>query len=178
MSAAGRPSEAPGLRIGCISDTHGLLDPRVFAALSGVDRILHAGDIGDESLLVELEAIAPVLAVRGNVDGMGLPEWIVEEIGGARIGVTHIALESEGRLHAHVAERVEGERLDILLFGHTHVAWRGRHAWGAGARPGATLLFNPGSAGRPRFRLAPSVGMVTVRAAGGARDITAEIVPL
>lgn len=154
-------------RIGCVSDTHGFLDPRAFAALEGVERILHAGDVGDEGILIELATIAPVSAVRGNVDGPGLPEWIVEEIAGVRVGMTHIALGDGGALLPQVAARAAAERLELLVFGHTHVAFDGRH--------GATRLFNPGSVGRPRFRLKPSVGIVAI---GGSSGIMTKILPL
>ena len=158
----------PGVtRIGCVSDTHGFLDPRAFAALEGVERILHAGDVGDESILIELAAIAPVSAVRGNVDGPRLPEWIVEEITGVRVGVTHIALGDGGALFPYVAARAAGERLDVLVFGHTHAAFAGNH--------GAMRLFNPGSVGHARFRLKPSVGILTIGATG---EIVTEIRPL
>jgi putative phosphoesterase len=155
-------------RIGCVSDTHGFLDPRAFAALDGVERILHAGDVGDEAILIELAAIAPVSAVRGNVDATRLPEWIVEEIAGVRVGMTHIALGDGGVLLPQVAARAAAERLDLLVFGHTHAAFEGRH--------GAMRLFNPGSVGQPRFRLKPSLGIVTI--GGGASEIVTEILPL
>src|SRR5215471_948995 len=66
------------MRLGIVSDTHGLLDSRVLEIFEGVDRILHAGDVGDERILVELEAVAPVIAVAGNVDGFPLAQRLKE----------------------------------------------------------------------------------------------------
>ena len=78
--------------LGLISDTHGLLRPRVYEALSGVELILHAGDVGGQDILTELRLIAPVKAVFGNTDPPGDPELVREilvEIGGARVHVSH-----------------------------------------------------------------------------------------
>lgn len=138
--------------IGLISDTHGQLDPRVKPALAGVGHILHAGDIGLPWLLLELEAdVAPVTAVLGNVDD-GLPYRTTEvlELAGRKFLVHHVvdphrpALELQRLLAKH--------RPDVVIFGHTH-------------RPfcetiGGTLFVNPGSAGRPRFGLRPSVAVL------------------
>jgi putative phosphoesterase len=142
------------MRIGVISDTHGLLRPEVFDVFARVDRILHAGDVGPESLLDELEAIAPVTAVYGNTDGWALrsrlPQVATLELDGFTIVVTH-----GDQLGAPTPERLQIEFPDaeIIVFGHTH-------------RPVLTLVdtvvtvMNPGGAGRRRFDLPASVGIL------------------
>jgi putative phosphoesterase len=140
-------------RIGLISDTHGLLRPEVFTALDGVDLILHAGDVGDDDLLTELEAIAPVEAVYGNTDAPGraaLRDSIEKTIGGLRIHVSH----------GHEVGSPNPERLvakydaDIIVYGHTHRQLV--------ARIGDRLVVNPGAAGARRFNLEPSVAVLTI----------------
>jgi putative phosphoesterase len=142
------------MRIGVISDTHGLLRPEVFDVFARVDRILHAGDVGPESLLEELGAIAPVTAVYGNTDGWALrsrlPQVATIELDGFTIVVTH-----GDQLGAPTPERLQIEFPDaeIIVFGHTH-------------RPVLTLVdtvvtvMNPGGAGRRRFDLPASVGIL------------------
>jgi putative phosphoesterase len=148
---------SPAYRIGVISDTHGILDPRVHDLLRGVALILHAGDIGNDSILIELETIAPVQAVSGNVDGMpipGRPLYRQLETPAGRIAMTH------GHLHAAPA----GDRTalvrhfrpfapQIIIFGHTHLATLDE--------VDGVTLFNPGSAGRARLGRAPSLGLIT-----------------
>lgn len=142
------------MRLGIISDTHGLLRPEVFEAFRGVDQILHAGDVGPDSILVELEAIAPVTAVYGNTDGWDLrarlPQVASLELDGFRIVVTHgdqFGSPSPEKLHAAFPEA------EIIIFGHTH-------------QPLLTLVdvvvtvMNPGGAGARRFKLPPSVGIM------------------
>lgn len=142
-------------RVGLISDTHGLLRASVFDALSGASRILHAGDIGDPAILVELEAIAPVTAVWGNVDGFDVRQRVQEvaevEVGGKRIVVVHGHLLGSPTPAALLRLYPAA---DIVVFGHTHEP--------EVARIGGRLAVNPGSAGPARFRLKPSVGMLTV----------------
>jgi putative phosphoesterase len=142
------------MRIGVISDTHGLLRPEVFDVFARVDRILHAGDVGPESLLDELGAIAPVTAVYGNTDGWALrsrlPQVATLELDGFTIVVTH-----GDQLGAPTPERLQIEfpAAEIIVFGHTH-------------RPVLTLVdtvvtvMNPGGAGRRRFDLPASVGIL------------------
>lgn len=142
------------MRLGIISDTHGLLRPEVFEAFREVDQILHAGDVGPDSILVELEAIAPVTAVYGNTDGWDLrarlPQVANLELDGFRIVVTHgdqFGSPSPEKLHAAFPDA------EIIVFGHTH-------------RPLLTLVdvvvtvMNPGGAGARRFNLPPSVGIM------------------
>jgi putative phosphoesterase len=142
-------------RIGVISDTHGRVHPRVFELFAGVDHILHAGDIGAEEVLIDLRAIAPVTAVRGNVDELRdcarYPAEAALTVGSVRIHMVH-------RIDP-VLERLRGgawaaPRPDVVVFGHSHK--------GAVERVDGILLFNPGSAGPRRFKLVPSVGRLTV----------------
>lgn len=139
------------MKIGVISDTHGLLRPEAFAALDGVERILHAGDVGGRAILEALSRIAPVSAVRGNVDrdrwGATLPETEVVEIAGISIYMLHDLAELD------LEPAAAGFR--IVVYGHSH-------------RPkmeekDGVLYFNPGSAGRRRFRLPVSVGRLEIR---------------
>ena len=138
--------------IGVLSDTHGHLDDRVFSAFEGVDHILHAGDIGTEKVIVELEAIAPVTAVRGNIDqdeiARRYPDRRTAYLGGKRIFISH-------------TREMPKERCDAVIFGHTHKPFQ--------ERIGGVLHFNPGSAGRrPR-----SVGLLEIRDDGISGQIVA-----
>ena len=139
--------------IGVISDTHGYLDPRVFELFAGVDHILHAGDIGPASVVAELATIAPVTAVLGNCDwGDGFPETGVVVLGGRTILVRHVVdVRFAG---ADVRPLLLRHRPDVIVFGHTHKPCVER--WGE------VLLFNPGSAGRQRFRLPRCVGILRI----------------
>jgi hypothetical protein len=142
------------IRIGVIADTHGLFDPVVRRYLKGVDHILHAGDIGDRSVIEQLAQIAPVTAVSGKVDDAeesGFPFEAVIELAGHRIAIRHILYEG-GKLTKDGRAFLEREQADICIFGHTHqpkVEWLGK-----------TLLFNPGSAGPRRFKLPQAVGIL------------------
>ena len=142
------------IRIGVIADTHGLFDPVVRRHFKGVDHILHAGDIGDRSVIEQLEQIAPVTAVSGNVDDdeqSGFPSEAVIELAGRRIAIRHILYEG-GKLTKDGRAFLEREQSDICVFGHTHqpkVEWFGK-----------TLLFNPGSAGPKRFKFPRGVGIL------------------
>lgn len=127
------------MRIGLISDTHGLLRPEALAFLEGCAHLLHAGDIGDPAILDALSRVAPVSAVRGNNDhgawARELPETLAIRLGGTGICLHHD--------RATLARVPEGVR--VLVTGHSH---RPRVADEAGV-----LQVNPGSAGRRRFRL-------------------------
>lgn len=151
------------MRIGVISDTHGLLRPEVPAALDGVERILHLGDVGKASILAELEKIAPVTAIRGNVDREGpcakLPETEVALIGEQYVYMLH-------DLHTLHLDPAAG-KFAAVLFGHTHVP--------NFYRKKGVLYFNPGSCGPRRFELPVSVGLLTVSADG---EMKTEIVQL
>ena len=152
-------------RIGLISDTHGLVRPDVHEALAGVEMILHAGDVGGEGVLAELATIAPVRAVGGNTDPLGVPwlaDTLVLEIAGVRIHVSHgheVGRPTPARLLEHYGE-------DVIVYGHTHRQLI--------TRAGDRLVVNPGAAGPRRFDLEPSVARLTI--AGGVAAV--EIVPL
>ncbi len=143
------------MRIGLISDTHGRLRNEVFALFEGVERILHAGDIGPLDLLTELEAVAPVTAVWGNTDRLDVRQHVSERV----------RLELAGRtlvlLHGHQLGSPRPESLreacpdaDIIVYGHTHRPLVAEH--------GGALIVNPGSAGAARFGLAPSVALLVL----------------
>ena len=142
------------MRLGIISDTHGLLRPDVFEIFSQVDHILHAGDIGAPGLLTELEALAPVTAVYGNTDDWELrhrlPQVARVQLDGFEIVVTHG--DQFGSPTPEVLQAAFPDA-EIIVFGHTH-------------RPILTLVdvvvtvMNPGSAGKRRFDLQPSVGIM------------------
>jgi uncharacterized protein len=152
----GRRSKAGGGRseVGLISDTHGLVRREVFAALEGVDLILHAGDVGGLAVLLELEAIAPVHAVYGNTDAPdepGLRDRLALDIEGLSIHVSHghelgVSPTPEKLLARYAA--------DIIVFGHTHKPLI--------ERAGRRLVVNPGAAGPRRFSLKPSVARMKV----------------
>jgi uncharacterized protein len=134
--------------IGAISDTHGLLRPQALAALAGCDPIIHAGDVGSRDVLARLGALAPVHAVRGNVDhgawSANLPVTQRIEIDGFRIYVLHILAQ----LDSQAADNV-----DAVIYGHSHQPKI--------ETKNGTLFFNPGSAGPRRFRLPITVGRMT-----------------
>ena len=144
------------IRIGVIADTHGLFDPAVRRHFRGVDHILHAGDIGDRSVIEQLEQIAPVTAVSGNVDDSeesGFPSEVVFELAGRRIAIRHILYEG-GKLTKDGRAFLQENQPDLCIFGHSHrpkVEWFGK-----------MLLFNPGSAGPRRFSLPRGVGLLTI----------------
>ena len=140
--------------LGVISDTHGLLRPDVHTALAGVELILHAGDVGGDDILDELELIAPVRAVYGNTDAPGQPrlaDAIDLSIGGVAIHVSH-GHEIGSPVAARLLERYAA---DVVVFGHTHRPLI--------ARAGDRLVLNPGAAGPRRFDIMPSVARLTIR---------------
>lgn len=137
-------------RIGLISDTHGLVRPEIRIALARVDHIIHAGDICDDRVLVELGNIAPVTAVRGNNDrgawADALPERDTVEIEEVRIHIVHDIADLDIDLQA--------ENIKVVVTGHSH-------------RPlmkmeGNVLFINPGSAGPRRFKLPVSLGFLEI----------------
>jgi uncharacterized protein len=142
------------MRLGVISDTHGMLRPEVFDAFKAVDHILHGGDVGPERILHDLEALAPVTAVYGNTDGPELrgrlPQVAEIDLDGFVIIVTHgdqLGTPTPALLHAAFPGA------DIIVYGHTH-------------RPLLELVdrtvtvMNPGGAGARRFGLLPSIGIM------------------
>ncbi len=138
------------IRVGVISDTHGLIRLRVLELFRGVDHIIHAGDIGDPSVLEALRAIAPVTAVRGNVDvaewAKTLKETVLIQFGNVPIYVIH----DLSRLD--LVPDAAGIR--VVINGHSHRA--------ANRQTGDVLYLNPGSAGPRRFELALSCAMLEI----------------
>ena len=140
---------AAKLTVGVVSDTHGLVRPEALEALRGSDVILHAGDMGGSHVLQALGELAPVLAVRGNVDGGWarlLPERRRLDLGGVPLLVLH----DRALLGLDPAE----EGLRVVVFGHSHRPLSETHH--------GVLWFNPGSAGPRRFRLPVSVGRLVI----------------
>ena len=153
-----RHSEGKRL-VGVIADTHGLVRPEAIDALGGADLILHAGDIGKPEVIEKLESIAPVIAIRGNIDSGewadAFPESRVVEIGGLSVLMLH-----------NLKELGSAEGFDVVVSGHSHKPLVERR--------GGTLFVNPGSAGQRRFRLPVCIAHLTV--AGGVAD--AQIIEL
>ena len=140
------------MKIGVISDTHGLVRPEVYAAFDGVDLILHAGDIGTRDVIIELEAIAPVKAVAGNVD-VYLRDKFQDKM--------NFALDSRTFHLQHILDDIPEETnhndesiSDVIVFGHSHRPMN--------RQAGNNLYFNPGSAGPRRFNLPVTVGLLTM----------------
>jgi putative phosphoesterase len=145
-----------------ISDTHGLLRPEALAALKGSELIIHAGDIGKSEVLSSLQALAPVLAIRGNNDrgrwAQGLPDILDLSINGVTVQIIHNVKELEDDLLARAVHAV--------ISGHSH-------------KPGIVerqqiLFVNPGSAGPRRFKLPVAVGALRL----SGRKISARIIEL
>ena len=136
--------------IGLISDTHGLLRPQALRALEGSDLIIHAGDVGDPQILEALKTLAPVFAVRGNVDtdpwALALPETEVIETDAATIYVLH-------NVHALDLDPAAAG-FHIIVSGHSHKPARTEH--------GGVLFLNPGSAGPRRFDLPVMIARLDV----------------
>lgn len=157
-------AQAP-IRIGLISDTHGLLRPQVHEVFAGVSRILHAGDVCSDTILVELGLIAPTQAVFGNCDDPwdpSLREAIDVTVGRLRIHVQH-GHELGRPRPAQVAEAYDA---DVCVYGHTHKQ--------VIERVDGRLIINPGAAGPRRFDLKPCVAILTI--ADGAAS--AELIEL
>ena len=148
--------------LGVISDTHGLLRPEAVEALRGSDHILHAGDIGASEILEALAQIAPVIAIRGNVDtepwARKLPDTEVVEAGGVSIYMLH----DLGQLDL----KPEAAGFRGVIYGHSHRPKK--------EEKNGVLYFNPGSAGPRRFYLPVSVGRLTI----AAGKVQAELVEL
>ena len=139
------------MKIGLISDTHGHVPNTVHTALAGVNYILHAGDVGPMDVITELEAIAPVYAVRGNTDhGIALPETRLEEFDGRKILIHHIV--DVDYPSQTVRELLSTEKPEIVVFGHTHMPFDERRS--------KIRFINPGSASQPRGGTAPSVAIL------------------
>jgi uncharacterized protein len=140
------------MRLGVISDTHGLLRPELLQALQGAEHILHAGDVGDPAILDALRAIAPVTAIRGNIDEAGpcnrLPLTELIELGSRSIYMLHDVKKLD--------LNPEAAGIAAVIFGHSHkplVEWRR-----------SVLFLNPGSAGPRRFDLPVTFAWLHIKA--------------
>lgn len=155
------------MRIGIISDTHGLLRPRLFELLEGVDHILHAGDLGPVDLLTELEAIAPVTMVWGNTDDMDVRAR-VPEVATVQLGDVKAAVMHGHQLGSPGPRAVAGEYpdADLVVFGHSH------HPVIEYVR--GALAVNPGSAGPRRFDQPVTLVVATI----DGRRISPCLIPL
>ena len=138
------------MRVGIVSDTHGLLRPEVLPALAGVEHILHAGDVGDISILERLRTLAPTTAIRGNIDSRGpcgtLPATEVVELAGRLVYLVHSVHDLDlDPVAAGVA---------LVVSGHSHKA--------SLQQRGPTLYLNPGSCGPRRFRLPVTLALAEI----------------
>ena len=136
------------MKVGIISDTHGLLRPEAQEALAGVDVIVHAGDVGRPEILTELKKIAPVFAVRGNVDrgdwAAELPLTTVIELDGASFYIVHDLHELD--------LKPEAAKFDFVISGHTHQPEQSENH--------GVMYLNPGSAGPRRFHLPVTLALL------------------
>jgi len=138
-------------RVGIIADTHGKLHPRVAEVFSGVDAIVHAGDIGDDAILDALRELAPVTFVRGNNDDASGYDVARVTIDGVRFLITHI-LPRPSKPGKHVTQALARGPADVVVFGHSHLP---HDEVIDGIR-----FFNPASAGPRRFDFPTSVGVI------------------
>src|ERR1700722_13990268 len=140
--------------VGVISDTHGLLRPEALAALAGVEHILHAGDVGQIEILESLRTIAPVAAIRGNIDTHGacaeLPATEMVDLAGRLFYLVHAIDDLD------ISPAAAG--VDVVVFGHSHKP--------SVERRNEVLYLNPGSAGPRRFQLPVTLAVVTLSERG------------
>lgn len=144
-------------RIGLISDTHGWLNPKVLDVFADVQYILHAGDVGDDRILDDLEAMAPTYAVSGNTDGIPIarrPLRFSRELGGVRICMTHGHLLDSDDYNLSAYRLFEEDKPRVIVHGHTHRAKNKLIA--------DVLFVNPGPACRPRFNDTASVAVLEI----------------
>lgn len=150
------------MRIGVISDTHGLLRPEALSLLAGSDHILHAGDVGSEIILQQLNELAPTTAIRGNIDRKGLcanlPATEAVDLGGHLFYLVHSLADLD--LDPKAAS------ISAVISGHSH---QPSIVWKAGV-----LYLNPGSAGPRRFRLPVTVARILVE----GPTLTAALLPV
>ena len=145
------------MKLGIISDTHGYLNNQIYTLFDGVDAIIHAGDIGDETVLIELRTIAPVTAVRGNMDRFGHPatyqEFVAKAFGGKRFFIVH-DIGSPYAVKSHLFKSIQHYAPHVIIFGHTHIPYT--------SYIHDVLYFNPGSASRGRSGKKASVGLIQI----------------
>ena len=157
------------MKVGILSDTHGHIHTHIHTVFHHVDAIIHAGDIGNDDILLELETIAPVTAVRGNMDRFGRPsgfnEFVIASFDGITCFVTH-DLGAPPTIKTHLQAVVTRYKPRIIIFGHTHKPYS-RYV-------GDTLYFNPGSATSGRSAHNQTVGLLTIHNG----TFTSSILPL
>lgn len=154
------------MKVGVISDTHGLLRPEAVSALAGVEQIIHAGDIGSAEVLAALAELAPVTAITGNIDyqqpwAEAIPTYREFELAGWQITLLHDRNE--------LPEGTRGRSADLVISGHSH-----QPGWQPADRPTSVAWLNPGSAGPRRFSLPVCLALVEL----GAIRIEVEIIEL
>jgi uncharacterized protein len=148
-------------RVGVLSDTHGLLRPEVLKQLQGVDLIIHAGDVGSDTIIPELQKIAPVYAVRGNVDNGA---WAYKFPLSNALEVEQVFIYI---YHGHLEPDVDPRKnFQVVISGHTHVPKLEQR--------GDSLYLNPGSAGHKRFSFPVSMAHLQV----DGKKVTAKLVTL
>jgi putative phosphoesterase len=146
------------MKVGVISDTHNFFDPKIPSLFAGVEHILHAGDIGNPTIIAQLEEIAPVTAVNGNTDDPAFryPQTRIIEIEKTRFLIHHIV--SPHVLEASLAARIKTEQAGWVLFGHTHKPF-----WDI---VNGITFFNPGYAGKSRFGMERTLAILECDAGG------------
>ena len=153
------------MKIGVISDTHDFLDPRVSELFKGMDHIIHAGDVGMQIIVFDLEQIAPTTAVIGNTD-LGNPLKLTEivTLGELKFLVQHIVnpYEPDPKLKIKLVR----QRPDVVVYGHTHRAFN--------EMIGGVRFLNPGYSGKPKYNTERSVAILTC----SGKDIQTEFIPL
>jgi len=153
--------------IGVVADTHSRPHAGALEHLRAMkpEAILHAGDIGDLAVLAELRAIAPVHAVRGNIDKHDLPDDLVVELGPLRVFMTHIAVYGP-HLRGDVAKKAHAANANLVVCGHSHVPFI--------AKEKGLTVFNPGSCGPRRFHLPIVFGRMDIGESVRLAHISAE----
>jgi putative phosphoesterase len=154
------------MKIGVVSDTHNFVDPLIRELFIGVEHILHAGDFGQPQVVQILEQIAPVTAVMGNVDDPGFyfPQTEVVELAGRKFLLNHIV--NPHSLAESIRANIDREQPNVVVFGHTHKPFC--------ETLDGVLYFNPGYAGKQRFNMSRSVGILHC----DEKSIRAEHLPL
>lgn len=151
------------IRIGVVSDTHGALHGDVVPHLVGVDEIIHAGDIGDQHVIEQLEEAAPVHVVTGNVDWGSMLDHTYPKILFREAGKLHIFVKHIGGKPAAWYPRLPEPQPDIAICGHSHRPLCERF--------NGVLFLNPGAAGRPRFGQGGSIAILTIEGSNAAAEI-------
>ncbi|MDN5294353.1 MAG: uncharacterized protein PWQ91_865 [Eubacteriales bacterium] len=149
------------MRIGVISDTHGRVKimREAVAAMGKIDMLLHAGDHITDAEILRAELDVPVYAVRGNCDFYDPgPEEEVIAVGGWKILLTHGHLYRVKYGYQLLAQQAEEKKIDVAVFGHTHIPYNHRH--------GGVLLFNPGTLSHPRTEDGLTYGILEVGPSG------------